>query len=94
MPQSPVAAAPDRYTVGRAFGPHYERQYRPVTGRRGTQVTADITSLLAAAEHGDRAAADAVFAALYEQLHSMARRGLARRGSGVTRGATTLLHDA
>ena len=57
-------------------------------------VTADITTLLASAERGDRAAADAVFAALYDELHRMARRELARRGGGVTLGATTLLHDA
>jgi RNA polymerase sigma factor (TIGR02999 family) len=94
MPQLPVADAPARYTGGRAFGPHYGRHTRPVTAVVEMPVTADITSLLASAEQGDRAAADAVFAALYEQLHRMARRELARRGSGVTLGATTLLHDA
>jgi hypothetical protein len=57
-------------------------------------VTESITALLATAERGDRAAADAVFAALYEELHRMARRELARRGAGVTPSATTLLHDA
>ena len=57
-------------------------------------MTADITMLLASAEQGDRAAADAVFTALYEELHRMARRELANRGGGVTLGATTLLHDA
>ena len=57
-------------------------------------VTESITALLVSAENGDRAAADAVFAALYEELHRMARRELARRGSGVTLSATTLLHDA
>ena len=57
-------------------------------------VSASITALLATAERGDRAAADAVFAALYEELHRMARRELARRGGGVTLGATELLHDA
>ena len=57
-------------------------------------VTATITTLLASAERGDRAAADAVFAALYDELHRMARRELARRGGGVTLSATTLLHDA
>ena len=56
-------------------------------------VSESITRLLATAERGDRAAADAVFAALYEELHRMARRELARRG-GVTLSATTLLHDA
>lgn len=53
-----------------------------------------ITALLASAELGDRAAADALFTALYTELHRMARRELAKRGSGVTLGATTLLHDA
>jgi len=57
-------------------------------------VNADITTLLASAEKGDRAAADALFTALYEELHRMARRELSRRGGGVTLGATTLLHDA
>ena len=56
-------------------------------------VTADITALLATAEGGDRAAADAVFSALYDELHRMARREL-RRGGNVTLSATTLLHDA
>ena len=63
-------------------------------GRYTAVVTADITMLLASAERGDRAAADAVFSALYDELHRMARRELSRRGGGVTLGATTLLHDA
>ena len=57
-------------------------------------VTESITALLAIAEGGDRAAADAVFAALYDELHRMARRELARRGGGMTLSATELLHDA
>ena len=36
-----------------------------------------ITALLTSAEQGDRAAADALFAALYGELHRMARRELA-----------------
>src|SRR3954451_73402 len=59
-----------------------------------TAVSADLTTLLASAELGDRAAADALFTALYGELHRMARRELSRRGAGVTLGATTLLHDA
>jgi len=55
---------------------------------------ADITALLKSAELGERGAADALFAALYQELHRMARRELAKRGAGVTLGATTLLHDA
>ena len=53
-----------------------------------------ITSCSPRRKRGDRAAADAVFAALYDELHRMARRELARRGGGMTLGATTLLHDA
>src|SRR3954469_24052746 len=59
-----------------------------------TAVSADITTLLASAELGDRGAADALFTALYQELHRMARRELAKRGAGMTLGATTLLHDA
>lgn len=57
-------------------------------------VSESITALLKSADRGDRAAADAVFAALYDELHRMARRELARRGGHVTLGATTLLHNA
>jgi RNA polymerase sigma factor (TIGR02999 family) len=56
-------------------------------------VSADITALLAAAEQGDRSAADAVFSALYDELRRMARRELGRNGA-VTLSATTLLHEA
>ena len=42
----------------------------------------------------DPAAAQRLFAALYDELHRLARRELARRGSHVTLGATTLLHEA
>jgi RNA polymerase sigma factor (TIGR02999 family) len=51
-----------------------------------------ISALIRSAEGGDRSAADALFAALYSELHRLARRQLAR--SGVTLGATTLLHEA
>ena len=54
----------------------------------------DLSALVASAEQGDAAAADALFAALYAELHGMARRELARRGGGVTLSATTLLHEA
>jgi RNA polymerase sigma factor (TIGR02999 family) len=53
-----------------------------------------LSTLVVSAEQGDRAAADALFAALYDELHRMARRELARRGAGVSIGATTLLHEA
>jgi RNA polymerase sigma factor (TIGR02999 family) len=53
-----------------------------------------ISTLVASAEQGNQAAADALFTALYSELHRMARRELAKRGDGVTLGATTLLHEA
>jgi RNA polymerase sigma factor (TIGR02999 family) len=57
-------------------------------------VTSDLTTLLLSAERGDRTATDALFEALYEELHRMARRELARKDSAGVLGATTLLHDA
>jgi RNA polymerase sigma factor (TIGR02999 family) len=57
-------------------------------------VESAISSLIASAERGDRSAADALFAALYSELHRLAKRQLARRGAGVTIGPTTLLHEA
>ncbi len=52
-----------------------------------------ISGLIHSAEGGDRPAADALFAALYDELHTLARRQLAR-GPGATLGTTTLLHEA
>jgi RNA polymerase sigma factor (TIGR02999 family) len=48
---------------------------------------------MAAAEHGDEQAASALFSTLYNELHRMARRELAR-GAAVTLSPTTLLHEA
>lgn len=53
-----------------------------------------ISSLMASAQGGDPAAAEALFSALYAELHRLARRELARRDGYVTLGATTLLHEA
>ena len=52
-----------------------------------------ISGLIRSAEGGDRSAADALFAALYSELHELARRQLSR-GPGATLGTTTLLHEA
>jgi len=57
-------------------------------------VQPNISSLIAAADRGDGSAADALFTALYEQLHGLAKRELARRGGGVSLGVTTLLHES
>jgi RNA polymerase sigma factor (TIGR02999 family) len=53
-----------------------------------------LTSLIASVERGDAGASDALFTALYTELHRMAKRQLARHGGGVTLGTTTLLHEA
>jgi len=52
-----------------------------------------LSSLIEAAETGDRSAAEGLFSALYSELHRMARRQLAREG-GVSLSVTTLLHEA
>jgi RNA polymerase sigma factor (TIGR02999 family) len=57
-------------------------------------VAVTISALIASTESGDRSAADALFAALYDELHALAERQLARRGSDLTLGVTTLLHEA
>jgi RNA polymerase sigma factor (TIGR02999 family) len=53
-----------------------------------------ISTLIASAEGGDRSAADALFIALYSDLHRLAERQLARNAMGMTLGVTTLLHEA
>jgi len=49
---------------------------------------------LAVTDAGTRTAADNLFAALYRELHGMARRELAKRGGRMSLGATTLVHEA
>lgn len=53
-----------------------------------------LRPLVEAAERGDRSAADALFSALYSELHRVSKRELARRGGAASLGATTLLHQA
>jgi RNA polymerase sigma factor (TIGR02999 family) len=53
-----------------------------------------LSLLIEAAEHGDGAATDALFTALYAELHRVARRELARHGAPVSLSASTLLHEA
>jgi RNA polymerase sigma factor (TIGR02999 family) len=53
-----------------------------------------ISSLIVAAERGDRPSAEALFVALYSELHRLAKREVARRGLEVSVSATTLLHEA
>ena len=56
--------------------------------------TPSLLALMDAAEHGGRPAADALFVALYAELHRLAKRELARHGARMTLSATTLLHKA
>ena len=53
-----------------------------------------ISSLIDASDQGDRAAREELFAALYRELHRLARRELGRPGIDVSLGASTLLHEA
>jgi RNA polymerase sigma factor (TIGR02999 family) len=53
-----------------------------------------LATLVAKADSGDRAARDALFAALYADLHRLAEIHLQRNAGHVTLGATTLLHEA
>ncbi len=60
-------------------------------------VPADAQALaasLAAAERGDTRATAELFAALYRELHRLARKQLHANAWGLTLGATTLLHEA
>jgi RNA polymerase sigma factor (TIGR02999 family) len=51
-------------------------------------------SRLVSSAEGDSTAADALFAALYAELHGLARRQIARSSGLLTLGTTTLLHEA
>jgi RNA polymerase sigma factor (TIGR02999 family) len=57
-------------------------------------VETSLSSLITAAEAGDSSAPDALFAALYSELHRLARHQLAHGGPAATLGATSLLHEA
>jgi len=53
-----------------------------------------IIRLFDDAERGDKAARDALFAALYSELHRLADAQLHKYGTQITLSATTLLHEA
>lgn len=54
----------------------------------------EISSLIVAAEKGQAPAGEELFAALYSELHRLAKRELARCSFGVSLSSTTLLHEA
>ena len=53
----------------------------------------DFSALIRSADAGDSSAAEALFSALYSELHRLARRELARFGPAATLSTTTLLHE-
>lgn len=53
-----------------------------------------LSSLIETAEKGDESATEALFSALYSELHLLAKRELARRAGVVSLSVTTLLHEA
>ncbi len=53
-----------------------------------------LTALVSLADAGDAPSRDALFAALYAELHRLAESHVRRSGSDLTLGATTLLHEA
>lgn len=53
-----------------------------------------VADAIRAADGGDSHAAEQLFAALYAELHRMAKQQLHRNAFGSTLGATTLLHEA
>jgi len=58
------------------------------------ELGARVADAIRAADSGDPRAAEQLFAALYAELHRMARNQLHRNAFGSTLGATTLLHEA
>ena len=54
----------------------------------------NIATLVSRADAGDAKAKDALFAALYSELHHLAESHLHRSGSQFTMSTTTLLHEA
>jgi RNA polymerase sigma factor (TIGR02999 family) len=60
----------------------------------GNALEPTLSLLIESAERGDQSAADALFSALYAELHRVAKRELARQGVPVSLSATTLLHQA
>jgi RNA polymerase sigma factor (TIGR02999 family) len=53
-----------------------------------------LVALIEEADKGSKPAAEALFAALYSELHRLAKRELANNGLYATLSATTLLHQA
>jgi RNA polymerase sigma factor (TIGR02999 family) len=71
------------------------KQLRPVHSiHRRYYVGLMTTSLISVAECGDNMETDALFSALYSELHRLAKRELARQWAPLGLSVTTLLHEA
>jgi RNA polymerase sigma factor (TIGR02999 family) len=81
-------------TAGRRAWEWYDSRSPSDPGTKAMAVDPTISSLITSAERGDPAATEALFTALYDELHRVAKRELARHGWGVSLGATSLLHEA
>jgi RNA polymerase sigma factor (TIGR02999 family) len=56
--------------------------------------TPTVGSLIASAELGDKSVGERLFSRLYDELHRLAKRQIARHGAALALGPTTLLHEA
>jgi RNA polymerase sigma factor (TIGR02999 family) len=66
----------------------------PLESEANSDAAGLIGSLLARADAGEASAKDALFTALYEELHRLAQAHLRRSDGNLTLGTTTLLHEA
>ena len=57
-------------------------------------MSSTVDALITSADRGDRSAASTLFATLYDELHRLAQRQLAKQQAPAGLGATTLLHEA
>lgn len=67
---------------------------RGTLGQGRMELGADLSDLLRRADGTDPAAAEELFALLYEELRRLADRHLRRGSAGLTLGTTTLVHEA
>ena len=65
-----------------------------VDNRMAERGKVTISSLMGAVERDEAGATEALFTALYSELHRLAKHELARHGAPVSLGVTTLLHEA
>ena len=63
-------------------------------GNMGSRLEQTISTLMGAADRGEASAGRALFGALYDELHRLAKRELGKRDGLVSVGPTTLLHQA